>query len=77
MYASAASGPLGSLKAARPSGRLFSSQPASLGAEARQVARPPKAAFVTGLRPGQLPSQTARQPLKLTNYSSGGTFLHW
>jgi hypothetical protein len=27
----------------------------------RQIARPPKAAFVTRLRPGQLPSQAARQ----------------
>ncbi len=44
---------------------------------ARQVARPPKAAFVTGLRPSQLPSQTARQLPELTNYSPGGTFLHW
>ncbi len=44
---------------------------------ARQVARPPKAAFVTGLRPGQLPAQAARQLPELTNYSPGGTFLHW
>ena len=44
---------------------------------ARQVARPPKAAFVTGLRPGQSPGQAARQLPELTNYSPGGTFLHW
>ena len=28
---------------------------------ARRIAQPPKAAFVTRLRPGQLPGQTARQ----------------
>ena len=43
---------------------------------ARQVARPPKAAFVTGLRSGQLPGQTACQLPELTNYSPGETSIH-
>ena len=44
---------------------------------ARMLAPPPKAAFVTRLRPGQLPDRTARQLPDQTDNSLGGTFLHW
>jgi len=44
---------------------------------ARQIAQPPKAAFVTRLRPGRLPDKAARQLPDLTDNSPGGIFLHW
>src|SRR5215469_13438416 len=44
---------------------------------ARQIARPPEAAFVTRLRPDRSPRQAARQLPELTDNSPGGTFLHW
>jgi len=44
---------------------------------ARKLARPPRAAFVTGLRPSRSPGKAARQLPELTNKSPGGTFLHW
>ena len=44
---------------------------------ARQIDQPPKAAFVTRLRPGRSPHQAARQLPDLTDNSSGGIFLHW
>src|SRR5215207_3558760 len=44
---------------------------------ARQIARPPKAAFVTRLQPDGSPHQAARQLPELTDNSPGGTFLHW
>jgi hypothetical protein len=42
---------------------------------ARWIARPPKAAFVTRLRPAQLPKRAARQTRSI-DYSLGGIFLH-
>jgi len=44
---------------------------------ARWIAQPPKAAFVTRLRPGRLPDQAARQLPGLTDNCLGGFFLHW
>ena len=44
---------------------------------ARRIAQPPKAAFVTRLRPGRLPDQAARQLPGPTDNSLRGTFLHW
>src|SRR5215207_5652654 len=44
---------------------------------ARRIARPPKAAFVTRLRHGQLPGRAARQLPEQTDNSPGGTSLHW
>ena len=44
---------------------------------ARRIARPPKAAFVTRLRPSRLPDQAARQLPDLTDNFPGGIFLHW
>ena len=42
---------------------------------ARRIAQPPKATFVTRLRPSQLPDQAARQlPDSIDNYP-GGTLL--
>jgi hypothetical protein len=48
---------------------------------ARWIAQPPKAAFVTRLRPGRLPSQAARQlpeqstTLRVKSSSTGGACL--
>ena len=42
-----------------------------------RIAQPPKAAFVTRLRPGRLPDQAARQLPGPTDNSLGGSFLHW
>jgi hypothetical protein len=39
--------------------------------------QPPKAAFVTRLRPGRLPDKAARQLPDQTDYYLGGSFLHW
>ena len=44
---------------------------------ARRIARPPKAAFVTRLRPVRSPCQAARQLPELTDNSPCGIFLHW
>ena len=44
---------------------------------ARRIAQPPKAAFVTRLRPGRLPDKAARQLPDQTDYYLGGSFLHW
>jgi len=44
---------------------------------ARRIAQPPKAAFVTRLRPRRLPDKAARQLPDLTDNSPGGIFLHW
>ena len=44
---------------------------------AHRIAQPPKAAFVTRLRPGQLPGRTARQLPDPTDNFLGGSFLHW
>ena len=44
---------------------------------AHWLARPPKATFVTRLRPIQLPEQAACQLLDQTVYYRGGIFLHW
>jgi hypothetical protein len=44
---------------------------------ARWIAQPPKAAFVTRLRPGRLPDKAARQLPDQTDYCLGGIFLHW
>jgi hypothetical protein len=40
------------------------------------IAQPPKAAFVTRLRPARLPSRVARQLPDQTDYYLGGTSLH-
>jgi hypothetical protein len=44
---------------------------------ARWIAQPPKAAFVTRLRPARLPGQVARQLPGPTDNFLGGSFLHW
>jgi hypothetical protein len=44
---------------------------------AHWIARSPKAAFVTRLRPTRLPGRVARQLPDQTDYYLGGTFLHW
>ncbi len=44
---------------------------------ARWIARPPKAAFVARLRPGQLPDRPARQLPDLTDNYPDGISLHW
>ena len=43
---------------------------------ARRVAQPPKAAFVAGLRYGQLPNRTACQLPGQTDHCPGGTCTH-
>ena len=43
---------------------------------ARRVAQPPKAAFVAGLRYGQLPNRTACQLPGQTDHCPGGTYIH-
>ena len=42
-----------------------------------RIAQPPKAAFVTRLRPNRLPGRAARQLPSPTNNCLGGSFLHW
>jgi hypothetical protein len=44
---------------------------------ARWIAQPPKAAFVTRLRPARLPGRVARQLPGPTDNFLGGSFLHW
>src|SRR5205823_1967055 len=44
---------------------------------AHWIAQPPRAAFVTRLRPARLPEQAARQLDDQTDYYLGGIFLHW
>jgi hypothetical protein len=44
---------------------------------ARRIAQPPRAAFVTRLRPDQSPGRAARQRPEQTDNSLGGIFLHW
>ena len=43
---------------------------------ARQIAQPPKAAFVARLQPGRLPRQAACQLPDQTDTNLGGTLLH-